>query len=194
MIGGKRCAIVTGGARGIGRGISLALAKDGYAVCAAGTKPASDERVAAYLGELTSLSPESFYCQCDISSAEDRMRLMDEAWGRFGTVEVLVNNAGVAPLQRNDILEMTEESYDRVMGINCRSVFFLTQEIEYSSGHRYNQRFHARVFIEHQIHGLSQAAAIPDIDHILLLQFRKRHTHPLPLPLYVSPETSCTSS
>ena len=129
MTNGKRCAIVTGGARGIGRGISLALAKDGYAVCAAGTKSASDERVAAYTDELTALSPESFYCQCDISSAGDRLRLMDEAWGRFGTVEVLVNNAGVAPLERNDILEMTEESYDRVMGINCRSVFFLTQEM-----------------------------------------------------------------
>ena len=107
MTNGKRCAIVTGGARGIGRGISLALARDGYAVCAAGTKPASDERVAAYLDELTALSPESFYCQCDISSAEDRLHLMDTAWDRFGTVEILVNNAGVAPLERNDILEMT---------------------------------------------------------------------------------------
>ena len=55
--------------------------------------------------------------------------MLDAAWERFGTIEVLINNAGVAPLQRNDILEMTEESYDRVMGINCRSVFFLTQEM-----------------------------------------------------------------
>ncbi len=127
MYNGKRCAIVTGAARGIGKGISLALAKDGYAVCAVGTRPADDERVSAYLTELQELSPESFYTQGDISVAQDREKIMSEAWGKFGTVEVLVNNAGVAPTVRNDILEMTEESYDRVVDINCRGAFFLTQ-------------------------------------------------------------------
>jgi len=127
MINGKRCAIVTGAARGIGRGISMTLAECGYAVCAVGTKPADDERVSTYIAEMKALSPESFYVQGDISIGEDREKIIAAAWDTFGTVEVLVNNAGVAPLVRNDILEMTEESYDRVMGINCRSVFFLTQ-------------------------------------------------------------------
>jgi NAD(P)-dependent dehydrogenase (short-subunit alcohol dehydrogenase family) len=127
MINGKRCAIVSGAARGIGKGISLMLAKNGYAVCAVGTKPANDERVSAYIEELTALSPESIYVQGDISVGEDREKIMDTAWNTFGTVEVLVNNAGVAPLVRNDLLEMTEESYDRVVDINCRSVVFLTQ-------------------------------------------------------------------
>ena len=127
MYNGKRCAIVTGAARGIGKGISMALARDGYAVCAVGTRGADDERVAAYLAELQAVSPESFYVQGDISVGEDREKIMAEAWGRFGTVEILVNNAGVAPTVRNDILEMTEESYDRVVDINCRGVFFLTQ-------------------------------------------------------------------
>lgn len=127
MYQGKRCAIVTGAARGIGRGISLALAKDGYAVCGVGTRPATDEKVAAYLEELQALSPESFYVQGDISVADDREKILSAAWDTFGTVEVLVNNAGVAPTVRNDILDMTEESYDRVVDINCRSVFFLTQ-------------------------------------------------------------------
>lgn len=129
MYNGKRCAIVTGAARGIGKGISMTLAKNGYAICAVGTRPVSDERVEAYIQELTALSPESFYCPCDISVEADRMRMLDTAWERFGSIEILVNNAGVAPLVRNDLLEMTEESYDRVMGINCRSVFFLTQEM-----------------------------------------------------------------
>lgn len=127
MYQGKRCAIVTGAARGIGRGISLALAKDGYAVCGVGTRPVTDEKVAAYLEELQALSPESFYVQGDISVADDREKILSAAWDTFGTVEVLVNNAGVAPTVRNDILDMTEESYDRVVDINCRSVFFLTQ-------------------------------------------------------------------
>lgn len=127
MYNGKRCAIVTGAARGIGKGISMALAGDGYAVCAVGTRPADDERVAAYLSELQTLSPESFYVQGDISVGEDREKIMAAAWDTFGTVEILVNNAGVAPTVRNDILEMTEESYDRVVDINCRGAFFLTQ-------------------------------------------------------------------
>ena len=127
MVNGKRCAIVTGAARGIGKGISMALANDGYAVCAVGTRPADDERVAAYLTELQAVSPESFYVQGDISVGEDREKIMNEAWGKFGTVEILVNNAGVAPTVRNDILEMTEESYDYVMDINLKGTFFLTQ-------------------------------------------------------------------
>ena len=73
MKNGKRCAVVTGAARGIGRGISLALAEHGYTVCAVGTRP--KEAVAEYLGELTALSPESFYVQGDISSRVDRERI-----------------------------------------------------------------------------------------------------------------------
>ena len=125
MKNGKRCAVVTGAARGIGRGISLALAEHGYTVCAVGTRP--KEAVAEYLGELTALSPESFYVEGDISSRADRERIVGEAYEGLGTVDVLVNNAGVAPKVRADLFDMTEESFDRVLGINLRGAFFLTQ-------------------------------------------------------------------
>jgi NAD(P)-dependent dehydrogenase (short-subunit alcohol dehydrogenase family) len=98
MNNGKRCAIVTGAARGIGRGISLSLAEHGYTVAAVGTRPA--DAVAEYTDALCRLSPESFYIQGDISSHEDRLRIADEAFRGLGEVDVLVNNAGVAPKVR----------------------------------------------------------------------------------------------
>ena len=127
MKNGKRCAIVTGAARGIGRGISITLAKAGYIVCAVGTRPV--DAVSGYLDELLSYSPESFYVSGDISKEEDRVRITEEAFNGLGEVDVLVNNAGVAPNVREDMLNMSEESFDRVLGINLRGTFFLTQKI-----------------------------------------------------------------
>lgn len=120
-------ALVTGGARGIGRGISLELAKSGFVVIAAATRPAEDERIAAFLDELNALDDQSIYVQADISCAEDRIRLVDAAYDHFGRLDVLVNNAGVAPLIRGDLLEMTEESLDRLLDINLKGTFFLSQ-------------------------------------------------------------------
>lgn len=127
MKNGKKCALVTGAARGIGRGISLTLAKAGYIVCAVGTRPEDDVR--EYTDELCSLSPESFYVSGDISSADDRERIANAAFDGLGEIDHLINNAGVAPTVRADMLEMTEESFDRVLGINLRGAFFLTQKI-----------------------------------------------------------------
>ena len=129
MKNNRKTVIVTGAARGIGRGISMELANAGYTVCAVGTRPADDENVRAYLAELTAVSPDSFYICGDISDAGDRARIVDGAFAGLGEVDALVNNAGVAPNVRNDILEMTEESFDRVLDINLRGTFFLTQAI-----------------------------------------------------------------
>jgi len=145
MKNNKRCAIVTGAARGIGRGISIELAKHGYIVCAVGTRP--EEAVAEYLTELHGYSPESFYVSGDISSADDRLRITEKAFKGLGEVDVLVNNAGVAPSIRADMLEMTEESYDRVMGINLKGAFFLTQQIAKRMAEQQNDAFRAVVFI-----------------------------------------------
>ena len=145
MKNGKRCAIVTGAARGIGRGISLALAEHGYTVAAAGTRPA--DAVAEYTDALCRLSPESFYIQGDISSHEDRLRIADEAFRGLGEVDVLVNNAGVAPKVRADMLEMSEESFDTVLGVNLRGTFFLTQQIARRMAAQQNDAFRAVVFI-----------------------------------------------
>ncbi len=117
-------AIVTGASRGIGRGISLLLAKNGYKIIAAATKPA--EAVSEYIAELKALSPGSFYISADISKAECREKIIEEA-EKAGGFDILVNNAGAAPLVRDDILNMTEESLDRLLSINLKGTFFLSQ-------------------------------------------------------------------
>ena len=145
MKNSKRCAIVTGAARGIGRGISITLAKAGYTVCAVGTRPA--EAVAEYLDELKSYSSESFYVSGDISKEEDRVRITEEAFAGLGEVDVLVNNAGVAPNVREDMLNMSEESFDRVLGINLRGTFFLTQKIAKRMAETKTDAMRAVIFI-----------------------------------------------
>ena len=121
----KKTAIVTGASRGIGRAISLKLAKAGFIVIAAARGDA--EKAADYIAELKALSPESIYVPTDISVEADRKNLVDTAIRTFGKVDILVNNAGVAPIERKDILEMSEESMDRLLGINLKGTFFLTQ-------------------------------------------------------------------
>ncbi len=120
-----KTAIVTGASRGIGRAISLKLARDGYTVIAAAR--ADHEKSAEYISELTAMSPTSIYVPTDISKEEDRKRLVDTVYDTFGHLDVLVNNAGVAPTERKDLLEMSEESMDRLLGINLKGTFFLTQ-------------------------------------------------------------------
>jgi len=108
-------AVVTGASRGIGRSIAENLEQQGYhVVYAARTKPEG-------------LRAESTFIPCDISIAEDRQRLLDETITRFGKVDLLVNNAGVAPLKRLDILETTQESFQRLMNINLEANFFMCQ-------------------------------------------------------------------
>ena len=121
----KKTALVTGASRGIGSGISKILAQHGTAVRGVGTKP--PEAVAEYETALKKCDADSFYLQGDISSAEDRERIINTVYERFGHLDYLINNAGVAPLVRMDILEMTEESMQRLLDINLKGTFFLTQ-------------------------------------------------------------------
>jgi NAD(P)-dependent dehydrogenase (short-subunit alcohol dehydrogenase family) len=120
-----RVALVTGGARGIGLGISTALARDGYdlVLCGVREEPAVRDAVST----LTGFGVEVYYCQADISESADRSRLIDFAREKFGSLNVLVNNAGVAPNVRADILEADEESFDRLVRINLKGPYFLTQ-------------------------------------------------------------------
>lgn len=124
-------AIVTGASRGIGRGIAFELAALGYDLtlnyardraaaetCATGCAEAARTR---------GLSVRLHLCQADVSQAADRARLLTETRSEFGRLDLLVNNAGVAPLVRADLLETTEESYDRLFAINVKGPFFLTQ-------------------------------------------------------------------
>ena len=118
--------LVTGGARGIGAGIVVELAKAGHSVGFCGR--AAADGAAEFLGKLRKDHPGKFaYYQCDVSDRQDREKLLDDFIADFGSIDVLVNNAGVAPSVRADLLEMGEESFDRVVGINLKGPFFLTQ-------------------------------------------------------------------
>ena len=121
----KKTAIVTGGSRGIGLAISLRLAKDGYNVALVGRHSRSD--YTENLKALDVITSDYLYICADVANTEDRRRIIDETLNKFGSLQVLVNNAGVAPRQRSDLLEMSEESYDYVLNTNTRSVMFLSQ-------------------------------------------------------------------
>ncbi len=121
----KKVALVTGGARGIGLGISRRLAQAGFQLAVNGRRAEAD--VAATLDELRELGPDVLYRQADVTDAESRQALLDAMRAHFGRLDVLVNNAGVAPEERADLLDATEESFDRVVGINLKGPYFLTQ-------------------------------------------------------------------
>ena len=118
-------AIVTGGSRGIGRGIALALGRAGFDVVVnyARNADAANEVVA----ELAKLGRRGLAVQADVGSAADRQKLVDETIAAFGRIDLLVNNAGVAPDVRADVLEATEASFDRLININLKGPYFLTQ-------------------------------------------------------------------
>ncbi len=116
-------AIVTGAAGGIGYAVAQLMAEKGCKVAAMDIVPA--DKVQEKFEGMDNV----IYVQGDLSKAEDRQNILDEAVKAFGNVNVLVNVAGVAPTVRADILEMTEESYDRVMNINTKGTLFLTQLI-----------------------------------------------------------------
>lgn len=121
----ERVALITGGSRGIGLGIATALAHDGWSLAVNGVRDASD--VTEPLESLRALGAETVYVQGDVSDARDRERMVAGTLDAFGRIDALVNNAGITSVGRRDLLEATEESWDRVFGVNLKGPFFLTQ-------------------------------------------------------------------
>ena len=121
----EQVALVTGSRRGIGLGIALELAKEGFNIVLNSTssRDAAEEAV----NEIKNHNVQVEYIQADISSGEDRTRLISEIKTRLDRLDILVNNAGVAPLVRDDILDASEESFDRLISINLKGPYFLTQ-------------------------------------------------------------------
>ncbi|MDR3120781.1 MAG: 3-ketoacyl-ACP reductase [Clostridiales bacterium] len=122
----KKTAIVTGGTRGIGLAIARRLAEDGFRLVIFGRKTQADNQT-----KLDTLpdAAEWIYVQGDLASSGDRRTLVCRAVESFGGVHVLVNNAGVAPRVRADLLDMSEESWDYVVGVNTKGSMFLTQAV-----------------------------------------------------------------
>jgi len=123
----KNTSIVTGAGRGIGRGIALALAEHGWNVTINYRSNAT--AATETLKMVNAAGGQGLPVQANIADAGDRERLVAETITEFGRVDVLVNNAGMAPRQRLDLLETTEESYDEVMAVNLKGPFFLTQYV-----------------------------------------------------------------
>ena len=112
-----KTAFVTGSSRGIGRGIADLLGENGYTVIYSGTHPSRPEN----------LDAGKDYFSCNIADARQREAAVRYVIDKYGRLDLLVNNAGVAPLVRKDLLEMDEESFDRVIGINLKGTLFMCQ-------------------------------------------------------------------
>lgn len=118
-------ALITGGSRGIGLGIAKELANAGFSLAINGVRPQSS--VQTVLDELSKFGVEIIYVPGDVSKKEDRKRIFKTVTGKFGQLNVLVNNAGIAPRERKDILQASEEIFDEVLNINLKGPYFLTQ-------------------------------------------------------------------
>jgi len=124
----RKVALVTGGSRGIGKGIALALANVGYDI-AINHFDADETAAEQTVREISSLGRKCRAWKGDVSSAVDRGALVRDIRRAFGRLDLLVNNAGVAPLERVEILEAGEDSFDRLMSINLKGPYFLTQAV-----------------------------------------------------------------
>jgi NAD(P)-dependent dehydrogenase (short-subunit alcohol dehydrogenase family) len=118
----SKTAVITGGSRGIGLAVARRLASEGYAISVFSTREIDARALfpEADAGNVLAVAG-------DVSRGPDRKRLVEETVKRFGRIDVLINNAGIAPRVRADLLEMSEESWDGVMGVNAKGAMFLTQ-------------------------------------------------------------------
>lgn len=123
----KQVAFITGGSRGIGYGIAVQLAQAGFDIAINGIRP--HKAVTEVIKKLESYGGKIIYCQGDIASAAAREKMINEIKSEFGCLHILVNNAGVSPKERKDILECTEESFMHLMTTNLQGPYFLSQSV-----------------------------------------------------------------
>ncbi len=123
----SKTALVTGAAKGIGFGIAQSLAADGFDLFI--NDIVDPEKVSAQMEELSTHGINAIYIRADVANPNDRQTMVDRIRSVNRPLNVLVNNAGVAPKVREDILTASEESFERVMKINVQGPYFLTQAI-----------------------------------------------------------------
>jgi NAD(P)-dependent dehydrogenase (short-subunit alcohol dehydrogenase family) len=125
----SKVALVTGASRGIGRAIAIELARVNYDVMInfASNQAAAAEACAAVKAASADIRVET--CRANIADAAERDNLLKQTREQFGRLDLLVNNAGIAPAQRVDLLDATAESFDQVVGTNLKGPYFLTQAV-----------------------------------------------------------------
>lgn len=123
----KKVALITGGTRGIGLGISKQLALLGYDLALNGVR--DESQVKTVLQDIHQLGVEVIYCRGNLGDKTDRIKILEKVKSQFDRLDVLVNNAGIAPRERKDILETSENSFDEVLNINLKGPYFLTQAV-----------------------------------------------------------------
>ena len=128
MMNNKPVAIITGASRGIGRAVAISLAHEGFDIAAI-ARSVDSEGMEILATLIEKAGAEFFPVGLDISCTSCQKEVVSNILERYGRIDFLVNNAGVAPLQRNDLLDMTEESYDRVMNINLKGPVFFAQKV-----------------------------------------------------------------
>jgi len=120
-------ALVTGGARGIGRAVCKALAADGFDIAIVSVETASE--AAECVDAVHAFGRSAIYMQQDVAQIDSHAALVEDVVKRLGPIDCLVNNAGVTSLRRGDMLELRPDSFDRCVDINLRGTFFLTQTV-----------------------------------------------------------------
>ena len=123
----KPVALITGGSRGIGLGIAEQLALSGFDLAINGTRSLNEVKDA--IKKLEDFGNDVIYCQGNISLSTERENIVQQVKQHYNRLHVLVNNAGIAPKERKDILEATEESFDDVISTNLKGNYFLTQKV-----------------------------------------------------------------
>jgi NAD(P)-dependent dehydrogenase (short-subunit alcohol dehydrogenase family) len=122
----RKVALVTGGTRGIGLGISKKLADEGYALALCGMR---EESQVPTLQELRDTGAEVWYTPCNVADRQAREAMIEGIRSHYGALNLLVNNAGIAPRERNDILDASEESFEELIRTNLQGPYFLTQSV-----------------------------------------------------------------
>lgn len=123
----NKVALITGGTRGIGLGIALSLAEAGYDLALNGQR--DETSVEEILNEVKNYGVEVIYCQGNIANNDSRLAILQRIMEHYGQLNILINNAGVAPKERKDLLQVDEASFDWLMEINLKGPFFLSQAV-----------------------------------------------------------------
>src|SRR5512137_2921099 len=120
----NRVAIITGGARGIGKGIALKFAEEG---CSPVITDVLDSEGKKALDEISGKGMDGLFIRCDVSDSRQVQNMVDQVMAKFGKVDILVNNAGISGGNPRSILEVSEEVWDRVLGINLKGAFLCSK-------------------------------------------------------------------